>query len=169
MGEASLDDWDSIAFDPHRQDLDRGVKDGEEAGRLAGFNDGRALGRQKGVEYGMELGFIRGVVGQLMESESEKIEEKIRKNLRELTVLLNEFPTPEEIFEQEKFTSNDQVNESLDNEENQTNSTSILQHMQRIRARFKLLMVQLKEPHFSLKQVMADAAELDQTPLDNEW
>jgi hypothetical protein len=162
MGD--LDDWDSLAFDPHRQEIQAGVKDGQEAGRSAGFKDGRALGQEKGVEYGMELGFIRGVVMVLSEDGCRRDEEKIQKSLCELNALLDEFPTPDEMFDKDKT---DQDGNHGSKEED---SSSILHHMQRIRARFKLLMVQLKEPHFSLKQVMTDAANMDQEPaVDREW
>jgi hypothetical protein len=43
-------------------------------------------------------------------------------------------------------------------DDSEANATDIMGALQRIRAKFKVLTVQLKMPHYSLKQVLADAA-----------
>jgi flagellar biosynthesis/type III secretory pathway protein FliH len=180
------DDWDNLCFNPHDAALAQGEKEGQAAGSLAGFNEGRGLGQTKGVEFGMELGFVRGVIKEI--SNVEDRGEKIQHSLEELIRALDDFPSPDQMFEQvhqsveEIIHDHDSEEHDHDSEEHDHDSEELVNRdeklniphkMQRIRARFKLLMVQLGQPHFSLKQVMdeANAAGRNQLQVtgDNEW
>jgi hypothetical protein len=167
------DDWDNLCFNPHDAALAQGEKEGEAAGSLAGFNEGRGLGRTKGVEFGMELGFVRGVIKEI--SNLEDRGEKIQHSLKELTRALDDFPSPDQMFEQVHQSMEEIIHNDHDSEEpvNRDEKLNIQHKMQRIRARFKLLMVQLGQPHFSLKQVMDEANSTgrneSQVTGDNEW
>ena len=169
---SSTDDWDNLCFEPHDAALAHGEKEGQAAGSLAGYNEGRGLGRTKGVEFGMELGFVRGVIKEVFNLEDRG--EKIQHSLEELTRALDDFPSPNQMFEQVQQ-SMEERNHGSDSEERVDKDEKLnIQHkMQRIRARFKLLMVQLGQPHFSLKQVMDEAnatgRNQSQGTGDNEW
>jgi hypothetical protein len=166
------DDWDELCFNPHDGAMAQGETEGQAAGSLAGFNEGRGLGRTKGVEFGMELGFVRGVIKEI--SNLEDRGEKIQHSLEQLTRALDDFPSPDQMFEQ-VHQSMEEIHDHDDSEEpvNTDERLNIQHKMQRIRARFKLLMVQLGQPHFSLKQVMdeANAAGTNEAQVtgDNEW
>jgi hypothetical protein len=169
--QSSLDDWDDLCLDPHHSSFEAGQMEGRAAGELAGFRDGQALGQTKGLEFGMEIGFIRGVL-QALEEEEESISNKnsisdrVRKSMQGLRQALADFPTPDQMLEQQAAlqmkphahhdnNSNDHDDDSEDPSSN--TKLDILAKLQRIRARFKLLMVQLGMPQFSLKQVMLEA------------
>jgi hypothetical protein len=171
--QSSLDDWDDLCLDPHHSSFEAGQMEGRAAGELAGFRDGQALGQTKGLEFGMEIGFIRGVLQALEEEEEEEEEsirnknsDRVRKSMQGLRQALADFPTPDQMLEQQAALqmtphahNDNNSNDHLDDSEDPSSNTKldILAKLQRIRARFKLLMVQLGMPQFSLKQVMLEA------------
>eukprot|EP00567_Pseudictyota_dubia_P013354 CAMPEP_0197444246 /NCGR_PEP_ID=MMETSP1175-20131217/9779_1 /TAXON_ID=1003142 /ORGANISM="Triceratium dubium, Strain CCMP147" /LENGTH=178 /DNA_ID=CAMNT_0042975005 /DNA_START=164 /DNA_END=700 /DNA_ORIENTATION=+ len=140
-------DFEDLCLDPYKESLERGRDEGREAGLRAGFTDGRSLGRTKGLEFGVELGYMRGVAVALLESsqfsdaETRGKSDKIQKTLRELVDAIDAFPSPDEMF------SRTNGFEKLD----------VAGMLQRIRAKFKLLTVQLKLPQLSLTRVMNGA------------
>jgi hypothetical protein len=105
---------------------------------------------------------------------------RMKKMILELSALLDDFPGPSEIFsnnhaetifdESGPSVTNQQQHEvdSDDDDEEEIQATSegrnVRSKLQRIRARFKLLTVQLRIPHFSLAHVMEEAAR-DSTGL----
>ena len=165
--------WDDICVNPHESSLQQGRIEGHQAGLQAGYDDGFALGRTKGVEFGLELGFLKGALDSIEEcvlkneeSEDDARIERIRRSVEELRRGIDEFPSPEEVFR--KSRADDQQKDGDDTGQDNEDGTEyrqtdvqpsdILNKMQRLRAKFKVLTAQLKMPRFSLKQVMADAA-----------
>jgi hypothetical protein len=157
MPSDNEDAWDDIFLNPHESHVELGRQDGREAGLHAGFKDGYALGRTKGIEFGMELGFIRGFLntienGDLESGQDAARVERIQKGVEDLRRAIDDFPSPDAVL-----TSRMNSKHSL-GDDSEANATDIMGALQRIRAKFKVLTVQLKMPHYSLKQVLADAA-----------
>jgi hypothetical protein len=107
--------------------------------------------------------------------------ERVRKTVLEVSALLDDFPGPSEIFatsndgvvetaaerrggasaagRRHEADSDDDVDDS-DNEETQaSDKTNVRSKLQRLRARFKLLAVQLGMPHLSLAHAMDRARD----------
>ena len=145
------DAWDDISVNPHQTEIDLGRAEGQIAGLQAGFNDGFALGRTKGIEFGMELGFVRGFLNTV-----EAKNERLQKKVEELRHAIDDFPSLDAIKtvkkEEETYSEEDDSEAVV-----MAGNLDILGSMQRIRAKFKVLTVQLKVSQFSLKQVMDDA------------
>jgi hypothetical protein len=161
--------------------VELGREEGRQAGLQAGYKDGLSLGRTKGIEFGMELGFIRGflntvehtqwesslIKGQEFEEQQQQqqravVAQRIQKGLQDLRQAIEDFPSPDAIFASSTM-NNDNHNNENDSEEEAAaqataNATDVMGALQRIRAKFKVLTVQLKIPHYSLHQVMSDAA-----------
>lgn len=165
MSSISQDAWDEICVNPHQSQVEEGRQEGREAGLKAGYVDGYKIGRTKGIEFGMELGFIRGflntVEANLETSPDDDAErnERLRKRVDALREAIDDdFPDPGTLFAnaQTKGVAHDDNNDSEDS--TVPDVTDIMGAMQRMRAKFKVLTVQLKLPHFSLNQIMADAA-----------
>ena len=160
----SQDVWDELCVNPHQKHMDMGRHEGREAGLQAGFNDGFALGRSKGIEYGMELGFILGFLHTIeMRIQSNQGDDtaRIEKKLDDLRQAIDDFPRPDTIFScAETMQNSDPYIRQDDSEAAVYDGTDILGAMQRIRAKFKVLLMHLKIPHFSLKQVMSDAGSI---------
>jgi hypothetical protein len=160
-------DWDDVGFDPHRNSLEEGRVMGQSAGELAGFRDGQRLGHTKGIEFGMELGFIQGFVNALDDNNTTDLQggkttnERVNRSLTELQKALDDFPSCEAMFEHSEeimtlsvTTTSNNNNDGADSEGAVT-KFDVLAKMQRVRARFKLLTVQLGMGTVSLKQVLA--------------
>ena len=157
MPSDSEDAWDDIFLNPHESHMELGRQDGREAGLHAGFKDGHALGRTKGIEFGMELGFIRGFLNTIEHGEMESNQDaarvqRIQKGVEGLRRAIDDFPAPDTVF----ASAMNSKHRPGDNTE--ANAMDIMGALQRIRAKFKVLTVQLKIPHYSLKQVLVDAA-----------
>ena len=183
-------DWEDICLDPHHFSSEEGRAQGRQAGALAGFREGRALGQTKALEFGVEVGFYCGVVAALKGSNSweDNASNRVKKSLAQLQKALDDFPSSDQIFSSNRnsddilYSTNSQIpheaNKSdLENHSDDENPTKldILHEMQRIRARFKLLMVQLGNPQFSLKQVFDDSQKMHSAQAgaveneDQEW
>jgi hypothetical protein len=168
------DSWDDLCVNPYQSSLEQGRAQGKEGGGLAGFHDGQALGRTKGIEYGMELGFVRGFLEVV--SAQDQPNPKIVRSLRELSKALDDFPSPDDMFSDSVDTTEQPTNKDDDNDSEQPAGSSekldIMNKMQRVRARFKLVSVQLGMPHVSLKDIMDQAAAVNiksDPPGDKEW
>lgn len=142
--------WDALCINPHKSALQEGRDQGEKDGLLSGYQEGYVLGKTTAIEYGMEVGFVRGAVGALLD---KKLPNKTQKTLKELTVLLDEFPDSDSMFQNPQSVRT----HDLDDTE-QEDRTSALHNLQRIRARFKLLTAQLGMSNLSLKHLMDEAA-----------
>ena len=88
----------------------------------------------------------------------------MQKSIDSLRKALDDFPSPAAVFPPNRGGGGgreddnaDEFSTSLKAEEG-AGEDDVAGKMQRIRARFKLLMVQLGLPHFSLKRVMDQAA-----------
>jgi hypothetical protein len=165
--------WDDVCWNPHDSSFRQGQAEGFEAGNLAGYRDGQALGRTKGLEFGMELGFIRGFLNSLEHEESSiHTTDRIQRSLEKLRkVLEDESLQPDEIFRQQQLGRNQE--QDLQDDSEDASKLDVLAKMLRVRARFKVLTVQLGIPKFSLKQIMDEAANsstIVQEPMvDREW
>ena len=165
MKEKKNEEWDDIALlDPYHDSMENGRSEGMSRGHEAGYRDGFALGRMKALEIGVELGYMESITKEILElicnnnkisDEEMEIEpgfqssllknksrlEKIQKGFIGLQTMIDDFPSPDDIFQ-----------------ESQTTKIDISERMQRIRTKFKLLTVQMKEPHLTLKSVMDEAS-----------
>eukprot|EP00980_Cylindrotheca_fusiformis_P019930 scaffold7017_cov134-Cylindrotheca_fusiformis.AAC.25 len=171
-------DWDDVCWNPHESSFRQGQEEGLEAGSIAGYRDGQALGRTKGLEFGMELGFINGFLNVVEQQESIDKSDRIQRSVEKLRkVLEDECLQPNEIFEHHHHQHHQQQQQQQQNNQDDSEDPSkldVLAKMQRVRARFKVLTVQLGIPKFSLKGVMDDAANSGAVPadpatVDNEW
>lgn len=166
--QLSLDEaWDNICVNPHQLAFDIGRQRGREDGLVAGYSVGYRIGRTKALDYGTEIGFVRGVVLALEQDDHDNAEgstERLQKLLAGVRAALDDFPGPEESFRGQSTKqqgADDHSNHEIDDDSEtapENSSLDVAGKMQRIRARFKLLTVRLGCPHFSLKQVMDDAA-----------
>lgn len=168
-------DWDDLCWNPHESSLRKGEEEGLEAGRQAGYRDGQALGRTKGLEFGMELGFIRGILLYLQE-DSMQLSDRIQHSIEQLQKALeDESLHPEQIFREQQQNSVIEFQNNTNDSESDSNKLDVLAKMQRVRARFKVLTVQLGIPKLTLKDVMDEAAEAassespEEPRVDNEW
>lgn len=148
------DAWDDLCVNPHEGAREKGRREGHEAGKMKGFEDGMNLGNIKGVEFGMELGFLRGIVHEI---ETEFIvhpgqQERISKSIKELKHMITTFPSPDELF---KETSNEKLDLSA--------------RLQRVRAKYKVLTVQLHIPYVTLKDVLNEQRNQGTSPGTSEW
>eukprot|EP00934_Nitzschia_sp_Nitz4_P008579 Nitzschia sp. Nitz4//scaffold181_size46380//34608//35216//NITZ4_007183-RA/size46380-processed-gene-0.36-mRNA-1//-1//CDS//3329539528//8569//frame0 len=187
------DPWDELCMDPHRGQFEQGKAEGSKAGELSGYREGQALGQGKGLEFGLEIGFYQGVLSsiqQSMENDTHssalRFNEKTSKHLKNLQHAIDDFPTVEELIASASNgqlpLENASLMESSDtepmNEYDQADSETspkrdVLQQMQLIRARYKILMVQLGKPQFSFQKVMQTSSQVDMETTavaeDHEW
>jgi hypothetical protein len=135
------------------------------------------------LSYGIEVGFVRGVLSllqrdlQLMVTDEDKLE-RIKKSLLSLQAALDDFPTPDDVLisatpqvREEKTTPDaslpiDYKGKKVQRSNKIDETLDILNKMQRIRARFKLLTVQLQVPSLSLKHVFDDTTNVSTLPYD---
>mmetsp|Transcript_36880 Transcript_36880/g.45093 ORF Transcript_36880/g.45093 Transcript_36880/m.45093 type:complete len:208 (+) Transcript_36880:128-751(+) len=167
---AEIDDleWDALCTDPHKEYIELGKREGRDAGLKSGYNDGKDLGRSKATEIGLELGFISGfatIVSSRLSSLNlpPEREEKIKSNLERLLEALNNFPSPAVLFREtrrHRQRDDDDEGENTDVASLSDNegAVDVVGELQRIKAKFKLVTVQLRIPHFSLKAVLEHQA-----------
>lgn len=179
-------DWEDVCLDPHHHALQQGKMEGRKAGALAGFREGQALGQTKGLEFGLEIGFYQGVIAALRQK--EEWNDRIQHSLDKLQDAINDFPCPDQVFaaaNDETYSSNENsrsgwMNKSSshstdrdrenDHDSEDVAKLDILNKVQRIRARFKLLTVQLGKPHFSLQHALEPPSLSGrQATEDNDW
>lgn len=161
--------WDALICNPHDEAVTEGQAQGRSAGRQAGYEQGWNLGQTTALEYGMELGFVRGVLQALQEQQQQEEEEeegqcpifnnsKAHKTMQELSRALDSFPAAHAIFQstqQQQGHDDNDFHDDSERPQKQQQEENVRQLLQRIRARFRLLMVQLKMSHLSsLQQVM---------------
>lgn len=169
MTDNSDDAWDALCVDPHADALAEGRRRGASDGRAAGWREGHATGRTTAAEHGMELGWVRGVVTELRRQNAVWKDERLQKSTDSLLRALDGFPSPEDVFRGQQQRARDPLREEDPNdtgdaeelpngEDGSSSELDVAGKLQRIQARFKLLMVQLGLPHFSLKRTMDQAA-----------
>ena len=81
--------------------------------------------------------------------------ERKRKRIHDLLKAIEEFPKPETIFSRKDKAQEE--NQSGDNENNYMGESDIVSTMQRLRAKFKAILVQHNMSHLRLKDVMDKA------------
>ena len=181
-----LDPFQANFDDGHREGSEAGLLAGYNEGRKLGQQKAVEVGIELGYMKGVAEAIIRqsivtpnaAALGvEVLGADDDagaalrKIE-KIKKSADELLSMIDAFPSPDEIFQQaiddgseEKQLSHDEgddsnAEENGDSEQIKGQSggpVDISGRMQRIRAKFKLLCVQLKMPEISLSRVMEDA------------
>lgn len=166
MPSAASQDWDSL-LDPFEEYQRVGREKGCEEGEKSGYEEGLRLGRITATDYGMEIGFYRGCMEGIDHS---KATERVRKNMESLNQMLNDFPTPKDLFSSGDASLSPSVLQPEDlpsqvglarkgDSEDPSSDRDVNIHLQRIRARFKLLTVQLGiSGNFSLKGLLEKAA-----------
>jgi hypothetical protein len=160
------DAWDRLCVNPHQEELESGRDEGGRAGQQAGWEEGCKLGRTTAINYGMEVGFIRGCSRAIsLALQGEDVitafigkEERLKKSLRELERALEDFPGAEAFF------SRDTTRKENDAHQIQRPEHDVSEKLQRIRARFKVLTVQLGIPDASLKKAMAQVSSSSSAP-----
>lgn len=158
-------DWEDVCLDMHHVSLEDGRSQGREAGASAGFREGEGLGQVKGLEYGIELGFYRGVLAALIKRTHT---ERIQKSLKNFENAIGDFPSADELFDY--FDASDMKTnlQRAVNDDSEDNARfDILHKMQRIRARYKLLMVQLGMPLLSLRSSL-EATDSGASPTESD-
>lgn len=179
--------WDDICVNPQQEALDTGHEEGRQAGLARGFRDGKALGILKGVEYGMEVGFLRGALEIVSQSLSfnnvdhqsaaaakDSLQrERIEKTVAALSEMIDQFPSPDQIFQETQQYDIDNSRDNQDDSEDNlgmNKSTDLTSRMQAMRSKFKLLTVQMKWNNFALKTIMdtaKQAADASQSSAEN--
>ena len=150
--------WDNLCFNPHRQIQEEGRERGIKDGLISGYHEGYTIGRTTAISNGMEIGFIQGVLLFLSDEcslssillDDEKVE-RASKSIQNLQVAIDEFPSPDILI---RRTTEDHMTHNNNDDVNLNSEIDISNKLQRIRARFKLLMVQLGLSHVSLKSLM---------------
>jgi hypothetical protein len=190
-----LDPYQSAREEGERQGRDAGMEAGFRDGHGMGIN----TGTEYGMELGFFKGVCSAVEAATAESLNQNVsEERVRKTVTDLRLALDDFPGPDQVFqvrqrpprhqhdgeehahehEPEQDDGDDDDNDDGDEngEDDDAIATeskkTVLHKMQRIRARFKLLTVQLGIPHFSLTRVMDEAAATSATetaPDTADW
>ena len=195
-------DWDNFCLDPYQSAREEGEQQGRDAGLKAGFRDGHRMGINTGTEYGMELGFFKGVCSAVEAATAADLnqnvsEDRVRKTVADLRLALDDFPGPDQVFQvrqrpprhqhdgeehthEHESEQDDDDGDDGDNEDDNADieiaaaesKKNVLRKMQRIRARFKLLTVQLGMPNYSLTRVMDEAAAtsaIASAPDTSDW
>jgi hypothetical protein len=196
-------DWENFCLDPYQSAREEGERQGRDAGLEAGFRDGQKMGINTGTEYGMELGFFKGVCSAVEAANADNLnqnvsEERVRKTVADLRLALDDFPGPDQVFQVrqrpprhqhdgEEHTHEHESEEDDDDDDDDDDDggngdsenaaaeskKNVLHKMQRIRARFKLLTVQLGMPNYSLTRVMDEAAATNSAtvtaPDTSDW
>ena len=169
------DDWNAICLDPFAASKQKGQSEGHLAGLEEGLQQGKMLGRTKGLEYGMELGYMQGILDALRTNNNGFVGDinaiKVQRSMNELQRLLEEFPSPDELFAREKrilpLPENGPNTQEIDSEL-AASSIDIHGQLQRIHARYKLLCTQLGLGKLQLKHVL-NVEGKDREVMEHEW
>jgi hypothetical protein len=129
-------DWQDECCDPYRGAYAAGQELGYQSRRHHDYHDGYITGRNTAIEYGMELGFITGVA-ERWTTVMPQLPDRVQRTWHDLKELLETFPTAHEILNTIAADTPTQV--PLEAKTNV--DAQVL--MQRIRAKYKLLTVQL--------------------------
>lgn len=190
-----------VNFDDGRREgseagLQAGFNEGRKLGQQKAIEVGIELGYMRGVAEAIRQSMV---VSNSASSDDKNLDakddtdatlrkmEKIGKSADELLSMIDAFPTPDEIFQQatddaseEKQLSHDDgedsnaegIGDSEQEKARDSGPVDISGRIQRIRAKFKLLCVQLKTPEISLSKVMEEAkknaGKVDKIPTEKE-
>jgi hypothetical protein len=192
-----LDPYQSAREEGERQGRDAGLEAGFRDGKKMGIN----TGTEYGMELGFFTGVCSAVEAATSDNLSQHVsEERVRKTVADLRLALDDFPGPDQVFQvrqrpprhqhdgeehthehepEEEDDDDDDDEEDDDDDDNGDSENAaaeskknVLHKMQRIRARFKLLTVQLGMPNYSLTRVMDEAAATSATataPDTSDW
>lgn len=163
------DPWDALCVDPHGQFIEQGRREGAAAGRRKGYDTGYSLGRTTAIDVGLELGFIEGFVALIVgdnEAVAVDICDRARRTAQELMQLVENFPGVDEVFqeqerERQRQASHQQDDDAVNGDSEQippSGVRNVRTEIQRIRAKFKQLTVQLGCSDCSLKHIMDSTA-----------
>jgi len=170
--DTQQDEWDCL-LDPYQCSIGQGREEGRIAGLESGYREGYALGHMKALEIGVEIGYMLGFAQTTLEHLNSRLSagndenndgignlhrsEKLRLRLCDFIDSMERFPTPDDMFSgnirDPTVLSNAEENDDT-NQFNIPKAVDITESMQRLRARFKALTVQLKVPNLSHKKVL---------------
>jgi hypothetical protein len=164
--------WDNLCINPHSKTQEDGRERGRYDGSISGYNEGYKIGRTTAVSNGMEIGFIQGVIAYLTTKcdlpsilvDNEKVE-RAQKSIQNLQMAINEFPSADALLQRTSQTAD--INDDDDDDDDMNSNIDISNNLQRIRARFKLLMVQLGLSHVSLNHLLDTAAATSEMVYPN--
>lgn len=164
------DRWEQLGWNPFQDSLEMGRREGQERGAATGRYEGYLLGRTTAVEYGMELGFWRGCVPILEQwyllGGQQQQEQKQQQNQRERIVKLfddlkrdlQSFPDVDNLLRNVSTSPSTLTPRQQDREElnrGDDPQINVMERMQRIRCRFKVLTQRLGLVGVSLKHALA--------------
>jgi hypothetical protein len=182
--DACLNPYQANFDDGHREGSEAGLEAGYNEGRKLGQQKAIEVGIELGYMRGVAEAVGQDMTSSLAPSENDndlgmsgdagatcRKVDKIRKSVDELLSMIDAFPSPDEIFHQapgegeesvdqlssDKGSLNDDEGDSEHAKTRASGPVDISGRMQRIRAKFKLLCVQLKMPEVSLTKVMEEA------------
>ena len=89
--------------------------------------------------------------------EKSILQQRKRKRIHDLLKSIEEFPKPETIFSIKERDQKDNHSRNSESNYNYMGDTDIVSFMQRLRAKFKAILVQHNMSHFRLKDVMDNA------------
>ncbi|KAL7477179.1 hypothetical protein ACHAW6_002994 [Cyclotella cf. meneghiniana] len=166
-------------IDPFEQIAISERRNGQIAGRRAGYSEGRDIGRSKAWEIGLELGYIHSFARHVLKNvhqqrldQINKPNDRFSKRLnrclaisQELKTLINQFPDPDSLFDRyqniaDNIDSNkkkfdDTSTDHFETGANVADVEDVTSSLQRIRAKFKLLLVLLSTTRpFGLKRLL---------------
>jgi len=126
------------------------------------------------LEFGLEVGFYQGIVEALRQNDWN---DRVRKSIDKVQEAIDDFPTVNQVFARaendamSRITMNvtNSVLDEGDNDSEDITKLDILNKLQRIRARFKLLTVQLGKPHFSLQSTLEQKSVEHHESTDDGW
>ena len=180
-----LDPFQSNFDEGHREGraagLQAGFNEGRKLGQQKAIEVGIELGYMRGVAEAIRQAILVPSSASSDDSDlnpsndadaTHRRMEKVGKSADELLSMIDAFPSPDEIFHQQTNQTTDDSEgrvgqQPLSNDTEVSDSEQIIApsggpvdisgRMQRIRAKFKLLCVQLKMPEIGLTKVMEDA------------
>jgi hypothetical protein len=184
--------WEDFDANPFDGSYSQGQENGRIDGQEAGYRDGYAIGRTTALNYGLEIGYIHGLLNELQHYFStqahsdDKItihqsrRDRIGRSIDNLRLALDEFPTASEMMvsSKGKVDRNTSIHDGFKDKPNDLEATAdddmdVDAKMQCIRARFKLLRVQI-DPHskLQLSVILSDAllgssSAVESTPVDS--
>lgn len=179
----AADDWDEISVNPHKSSIDQGRKEGRTHGRDSGYNEGYTVGVTTALNHGLELGFIDAILQSIRTN--DRAAKRWSKSILAIETLIQSFLVMDETKlirreddDNEKAKDNEtsnvsnnednkQANEDEKSIKNDDDDVDAVKTLRLIQTRFKLLMVQIGLPHFSLTSIMT-AADPQQNSSGND-
>lgn len=177
-----------------------GFRDGQAFGQSKGLEYGLEIGFYQGILTSLQLQYQQqqqistSPIGTASPETTLEFKPRTLKCMESLQAAMDDFPLPDQLFETTIATPDDEhghenIHSTLSSSNNDSvpeipivgdeplslsnSKLDILHLMQRIRARFKLLMVQLGRPQYTFRHVMEQCQPQQQNDAsvggDSEW